>query len=409
MATPLDQRDKKSSDAVRSWLWPPRPFTFGVVGCVLVIAFFANVPAIKAPHVVLEGKHYGVELELNRHYEHGWPLRYSRRYVYKTSKPPSIWRPWEGPLRWDTLNLLVDVVVWGGLIALAACFAQWWRAYRPSIWRFHLRDVLVLTLAVGIPFAWVGYERLEYLGQQSLMHEIEARYGPNGRHKLEASIPLWLPEGIQSRYHEAFGRVSFFHSEGDTDLASQHHSLLCLRETAFHKDFPKHLRQMPQLEAIDLMLVKLPYFDATRQATILRDLPAVPNLRGINLCYTNATDADMIWIAKCRRLELIDLAGVEIGNEGIDQLQRLPNLRCLTLSSDRVTDDTCRRLAQFPALTHLNLASRSITDEGIRELSALNALRHLRITASASEGAFVDLQKALPECEVHAKSYLPGD
>lgn len=222
---------------------------------------------------------------------------------------------------------------------------------------------------------------------------------------LAAAVPMALPKAQQTTYGRHFERVVVFNSYGQTELASEFSHLLLLREHAPAAEFGTHLASMPQLEALDLWRARLPYLDATRQATILRQSPAMPRLRGIQLAGSTATDADMAWLAKCRQLESIDLSDTRVGDEGIRHLRTLPRLRILTLSGTRVTDEGCRRLATFPGLEELSLASRNISDAGVLELAALKKLRVLRISATASAETFAQLQQALPECEIEEHSY----
>jgi hypothetical protein len=178
-----------------------------------------------------------------------------------------------------------------------------------------------------------------------------------------------------------------------------------LREAAPSKTFRRDLEKLPGLESLDFRSTRLPYFDRTMQSTILRELPAMRNLRGVDLYATNATDADMAWLAKCPRLEMIDLADSQVGDHGLLALRELPRLRWLSISGRAVTDRGCRTLTEFSALEELHIASRSIHDEGLRELARLKNLHMLHVSASASESAFAELRRALPKCRITAKAY----
>ncbi len=391
------------------WPWPPRPFTFAVVGCLLAIAFIANFPAVNVPRADLQDGTYGLHFHLMTQYEHGWPARYARReHSQQTTAegPPSAWRPWEGPGQWSIVNLLLDLGLWSLVLALAGVAAQYWRSQRRAIWQLGLRDLLILTGVAGLVCAWIAAARVDYLREQSLRATYLARTGnPGSEHQPGASVPAWLPDSLQARYRGLFSRTCYYRSDGDSDLACQHPHLLALRETAYHKDFPRHLRQMSRLEALDLSFTELPYFDATRQATILKSLTPHSNLRGINLYSTNATDADMAWLAACPRLEVIELSDTKIGDHGLAHLARLPRLRVLSISSDRISDAGCRSIAQMVALEELSLASRNIHEAGASELAKLPKLRKLTITAKAPVTSWAELQERMPHCEVKANSY----
>jgi Leucine rich repeat len=401
------QADRPSQG--RTWHWPPRPFTLVVVGLVLAFAFLANFPAVEVPHPDLRDATFGQHFNLLTEYEHGWPLRYSRRDLsHRTSAqgPPSAWRPWEGPGRWRTVNLLVDLALWSLVVVGAGVAAQWWRAQRRAVWQLGLRDLLILTGVAGIAFAWLADQRAEYLRERALVETLRMRPGKAVLgHQFGARVPAYWPPSWQARYRQLFDRPCYFHSSGDSDLACQHRHIVALHEITFHPDFPSHLRQMQGLEAIDLCFVKLPYFDATRQATILRDLAPLPCLRGINLEKTNVTDADMAWLASCSRLEVINLSQTSIGDHGLAQLAGLPHLRWLKISSDRISDRGCKSIGEMSALEELSIASRNVRDAGVAELAKLRTLHSLEINASASGDVFAALRRGLPQCKVKSHGY----
>jgi len=228
---------------------------------------------------------------------------------------------------------------------------------------------------------------------------------PGVEYQAGARVPAYLPQSLQERYRGLFSRTYYFYSSGDTDLACQYGNVVAVRETAIHPDFPRHLRKMTSLEAIDLSFVQLPYFDATRQGTVLRDLAPLTNLRGINLYSTGATDADMAWLAACPRLEVIELSDTDIGDHGLAHLSRLPRLRVLNISSDRISDRGCRWIAQMPALEELELGSRNVHDAGIIALAQLRTLRKLKLSTRATEKAFEVIRTELPKCDVRTDRY----
>jgi len=392
----------------QSWHWPPRPFTIAAVGCVLAIAFIVNFPAVEAPHADLKDGTYGLHFDIAREYEHGWPACYARRELGRPSNvggPLSAWRPWEGVSEWSVVNLLVDLGLWSLVLIVTGAGAQYWRSRRRAIWQLDLRDLLLLTGTAGLVCAWVVYQRSESLHEQKLLaiHRARGQGGP--AENLDARVPLFLPANVQDRYRSLFARVCNFTSDGDSDLACQFQHLVTLSERNPRPDLAEHLRQMPQLEALYLSYANLPYFDATRQTTILHDVPPLPNLRGINLFDTNVTDADMQWLAACPRLEVIELSETSIGDHGLAHLARLPRLRRLTISSDRISDRGCRSIANMPALEELSLASRNVHDTGVAELARLGTLRDLNISASASEEAFNVLRRKLPDCKLKSHGY----
>lgn len=409
MKSPSAQLASRAEQRALIWFWPPRLLTLVVAGCVLSVALLANFPAIEVPHAGLTEGTYGLHFDIEKQYEHGWPLVYSRRWLLPLTAANdaiSPWQPWDRPDEWSTFRLLVDLAVWSAAILAAGAAAQYWRSRRRAIWQLDLRDLLLLTGAACVVFAWVAASRWEHGREQALLAEFRERNGnPQMEHEVAASVPAWWPDSLQGRYREVFNRTCLYRSSGDTDLACQHRRVITLRETAFHREFPQHLRQMPGLEALDLSYTRLLYFDATRQATLLRDLSPLPNLRGINLYGTNVTDSDMAWLAACPRLEVIDLSDTAIGDHGLALLAKLPRLRVLRIDSRRVSDAGCRRIAEMTSLEELNLGSRNVHDAGVGELARLTNLRRLKLTSRASPATIAALRQQLPACVIRASSY----
>jgi len=390
-------------------LWPLRLFTLSVASIVAAIAFLANFPAVEAPHPELVDGTFGWHFNLAREYEHGWPAVYSRRTLsHRTSAegPPSAWQPWEGPGEWSTSKLLLNLALWSVAIVATAVAAQWWRAQRRAVWQLGLKDLMIATVAAGLVFAWLADQRADYLRERALVDALRARPAQAAQgHQFGARVPAWWRVSWQDRWHSLFDRPCYFYSCGDTDLACQHRHVVAIRETVFHPEFPEHLRKMRRLEAIDLCYARLPYFDVTRQATILRDLAPLPRLRGINLAGTNATDADMAWLGRCAELELIDLSQVDISDRGVAQLARLPRLRHLELASDRISDRGCKSLAAIASLEILELSSRNIHDAGAIELAKLKRLKRLNLTASTTDALHEQLRRELPACKFSGSHY----
>jgi hypothetical protein len=369
------------------------------------------------PRVDIESGGFGF-LQLKNTPEHGWPLRYVERdpqaFLAKMLtnsanyrvwwKSQDIWLPWQDVRRFHRWALAFDVLVWLAIVLAATSLAQFWRSRRRAIWQPRLIDLIAATTVVALIVGWFASERLAGRRERQLV-EAENRRQGEARYpdQFGAAVPLFVPGEWRLRYVQELGRVRS--TTRDSGVACRFSRLTLYTISGPQRDWASDLAQMSQLEGLDFSLTSLPYLDATRRATVLSELPALPRLRAVNLYARPATDADMAWLAKCQRLESIDLSNTAVGNEGLRYLSTLPRLRRLHLSSNRVTDNGCRLLAEFPALEELHLASSRITDAGVRELESAGDLQTLSVTASASQEAFAGLRAALPECSVSTARY----
>jgi hypothetical protein len=354
-------------------------------------------------------------------YEHGWPLRYATRTTYESAEDwieqpdgtlvfdwKSAWQPWSASLDVSLLALVLDTAFWTLMVSLVGIGAQYWRSKRRAVWQVGLRDLLVLTAFVGVACAWYVSERRDCLRERTLA--LDTRISEQGNRVYvedyrTAAVPAWLPESAWERWHQWFGRARFAESHGNSAIACQLRGLLSLQEDQPSLDFPQHLQRMPQLEALDLGHAFLPYLDESETSTVLARCPPMPNLRGINLYETNVKDADLEWLARCRRLERIELSGTDIGERGLAHLSRLPAVRTLTLWSCDISDEGCHSLAKMQSLEGLAVSSRHITAAGVAALGDLRNLRRLSIRASATEAEAEALRIRLPGCEIDFQSY----
>jgi hypothetical protein len=132
------------------------------------------------------------------------------------------------------------------------------------------------------------------------------------------------------------------------------------------------LARMPQLERLDLS--EYPGGRLTdRGFGVLRHLP---NLRAFAMTWQlGVTDAGVVNLKFCDRLERVDLMGSHTGDGAIEALRGKPTLEYVQ-TGRRVTDAGLALLHEFPALTHL-LVDGPFTNEGLARIAALERLAEL--------------------------------
>lgn len=110
------------------------------------------------------------------------------------------------------------------------------------------------------------------------------------------------------------------------------------------------------------------------------------NLYGLNLSNTDITDSGLKNISQLKELRTLDLSDTKVTDSGIKSLSALKYLKDLNLqrlaNRDSITDLSVGTLKQLTNLDQLNLIGTGITKAGLQEL-----------------------QKALPNCKIHANAY----
>jgi hypothetical protein len=390
----------------RRWYWPLYPSTKVVVTLAVAWLFCAIFPAVEVPHAGMSDGKYGPHFGYDSWLEHGWPLRYCERNGIRPTLTPSTafggtwevappWTPWSELIAFRIAPLIIDVIVAAGICLATAVLAQWWRSRRRAVFQVSLLDILGFVGVLGILCAWIGYLRMEFVREERLVNANAARISV----ERGAAIPAFLPQTIRERYHQLFDRVIEVRLEGDARLASEFKHLLVLSRPWPNRELGNYLRQMPDLEAIDMFMQGL-HSDREPDYVGLRDLPPMRKLRGINLYDTDANDDDLEWLAKCHQLERICLINTEVTDAGLRHLSRLAKLRVLDVSSEHLTDACCDTLSRIGGLEELYVGSQHISDAGILVLGRLKGLKRLQLHTSASDSAVNALRTALPGCEV---------
>lgn len=118
-----------------------------------------------------------------------------------------------------------------------------------------------------------------------------------------------------------------------------------------------------QVEGIDLMQCSDTTLDD--QLAVLR---TVPELRYLNLAYTQVSEAGLRHLVPLQSLERLDLSSTPITDAAVVQLLSLRALRSLDLDGTRITDASLRCLERMSNLECLNLRGNQVTRAGVARL-----------------------------------------
>ena len=122
----------------------------------------------------------------------------------------------------------------------------------------------------------------------------------------------------------------------------------------------------------------------------------------LDLSGTKTTDAGLVHLKDIKEVSELLLDGTQVTNEGLLHLQGLPKLSSLGLTNTSITDAGVEHLQQMTNLGSVFLGGTKITDTGIVHMKKLKNLNLLLLHgAQISDAAVADLQKALPDCEIH--------
>jgi hypothetical protein len=89
------------------------------------------------------------------------------------------------------------------------------------------------------------------------------------------------------------------------------------------------------------------------------------------------TDADLVHIARLRRLKLLYLGGGKITDDGLKELKDLTDLRLLILWGNPISGDGLKHLRGLKKLRHLDLSNTQVTDSQLIDLRDLTGLERI--------------------------------
>jgi hypothetical protein len=121
---------------------------------------------------------------------------------------------------------------------------------------------------------------------------------------------------------------------------------------------------------------------------------------GVDLSHSWVTDADLAKLGRLPRLERISLAYTKIGDEGLEELAPLRNVKILDLYyAEYVTDIGISHLKHWRNLEHLNLRGTKVTSSVFEHISKMTRLRSLDVGHSRVNDDLFELLENLEALE----------
>jgi len=102
------------------------------------------------------------------------------------------------------------------------------------------------------------------------------------------------------------------------------------------------------------------------------------------------------------QLAVLNLSRTSITDEGLKNLENLPNLRKLHLENTKITDAGLAHLKNLQNLEYLNLYGTAVSDAGLTDLQGLKNLKALYLWQTKVTPTGVEqLKTALPNCQIN--------
>jgi len=134
-----------------------------------------------------------------------------------------------------------------------------------------------------------------------------------------------------------------------TDFHPSRQQILSRQEDKVELDELLHLASaLPTLEKIDF--TDMPFTDKN-----LRHLEKLKNVRYLSLYNCPVGDEAMKYIARMPRLETLSLQGTLVSDKGVEKLADLKNLKHLALRETRITEVAVHQIREIASLERVEL------------------------------------------------------
>jgi hypothetical protein len=326
---------------------------------------------------------------------------------------------------WAVLLAIASVVLTVVLMLLwfAASLTFRWQ-FRFSIWW-----LLVLTIAVAIPFSWLS-ERFQWFAFDekrdwavfpsiaSVILTIVAMLlwfvlmlALRFRWQFQFSIRTLLILAVivaipcswmaveMKKAREQREAVDIVRRLGGVVLYN-HDSRTAIKPNPGPPPGPVWLRELfgddffASVAAVELN--RTPVTDAE-----LVSLQGMPQLQNASLGDTQVTDAGLVHLKGLTQLLMLSLDNTQITDVALEHLKGMPQLVFLSLGNTHVTDAGLKHLKGLPQLQALCLYNTQITDAGLVYLKRLPELRFLTLTNThVTDKGVKEFQQALPKCKI---------
>jgi Leucine rich repeat len=370
--------------------------------------------------------------------ENGWPWVYWK-YIDGIVFPPN--PPSSLDISYSRGLLFADVAVLS-LMALATWLLSFW-VWRCCQYRFRysLRGLLLATVFIAIPMGWIGRQIYDWRREQFWIAELDDvniqiaqdAYSDLGRTWLSNSFsnvtveagdfPEWLRRLWPESFWPIFRRVKSIEVKPWVTLRKRAYEPVL--EAALHE--MQHITTLHVLRDCEFKFLDPSAFsnieslamDEPIDDEMLRVIARFPQLRCLSfnasrttedglacladcrrleeLSITSVSIAGILQIAKCARIQRLEISASSVLDASIAPLSCLSGLRSLSLDCWQLTDAAMDTIEKLHTVEELHLGYPNLTDAGAKRLSGLPNLKYLSLNERLLSAATIDqLKQQIP-------------
>ena len=270
------------------------------------------------------------------------------------------------------------LVAVAGVGVVLAVILVWWLAALVFRWRFQfgLRTLLVLTVAVALPFSWLATEINKAREQKAAVAAIN-----NAPFPVSPARILYDYQWREDNLHLVDSEVPVAGPSIAYPLPGESPAPVWLR-CWLGDDFFDTIKAINGIPADRLASVadwtglKFLQVGGNGGGGYPRDgdlvhLEALTNLEYLDLDDAGVTDAGLRHLRNLTKLRCLRLGNTSVGDHGLALLSELPNVREIELVGTLVTIEGVERLVNLPSLETLYLPKETFDDQELRKARQL--------------------------------------
>lgn len=270
--------------------------------------------------------------------------------------------------------------------------------------RITVRLCFLLTAAAAILFAWIKLSRSNRFEELKMALHESASFDEPGGLQFIVQSPDELPVLLTAKSHSVYElQIRAAEQLSRLDLESLKAFSHLKRLTLIYEQpiqiIPSELDRCQELSSLSISLAGQHMGRSTLEP-ILR----LKHLDSLDLTGADLGDDDIAAFANGPQLKRLRLGFTNITDDGVEELCRIQRaIQLLELTETRVTERCLRSVAEAAELQTLHLAGVDVSDEGVRNIGKLPKLKYLSISP-LSDDRMRDLQRQLPACTVELRS-----
>jgi len=142
----------------------------------------------------------------------------------------------------------------------------------------------------------------------------------------------------------------------------------------------------------------------------LQNIRYLSNITGLYLKETSITDKGVVYLKNLKSLKILDLSHNKITDKGIKVLSQLKKLEVLALKGTGISDESLQTISKLKNLRTLIINDTKVTEKGLKLLSKLKKLETLHLKNIPLKDADLEIFKTfknLNEINLHG-SHIKG-